>query len=113
LTVGQSLEHASIPTLNFISRCCERLFLEREFRWLRLRRLQPGSDFSVCLTHDIDFVGIRRHKFDHTMWGFLYRSTVGAMRDLLLRKLSFIGLLKRLKAAATLPFVHLGWAEDF
>src|SRR5205814_1139346 len=66
-----------------------------------------------CLTHDIDFVGIRNHKFDHTMWGFLYRSTAGAVRNLFRRRISAARLFDSLRAAVSLPFVYLGWAKDF
>jgi hypothetical protein len=72
-----------------------------------------GYDFAVCLTHDIDFIGIRRHRFDHTMWGFLYRSTVGALRKFFEGRLPMTRLLKMWRAAASLPFVFLGWARDF
>jgi peptidoglycan/xylan/chitin deacetylase (PgdA/CDA1 family) len=47
------------------------------------------------------------------MWGFLYRATVGATRDLVRRKLSFTRWIASLKAAASLPLVHLGWLNDF
>ena len=113
LTVGQSLDHASIPTLELHVALLREIILGAGIPVLEIAPAPAGCDFSVCLTHDIDFVGIRRHKFDHTMWGFLYRSTIGALRDALLGKLSVARLLKRWKAAASLPFVHLGWAADF
>ena len=72
-----------------------------------------GLALSVCLTHDIDFVGIRNHSFDHSMWGFLYRATAGAFRNLLRGRLSLGQLLKSWLAVASLPFVYAGWAKDF
>jgi hypothetical protein len=113
LTVGQSLEHAAVPTLELHIALLREMILGAGIPLVEIASSPAGCDFSVCLTHDIDFVGIRRHKFDHTMWGFLYRSTLGAICDLVLGRLSPTGLLKRWKAAATLPFIHLGWAEDF
>lgn len=113
LTVGQSIEHASIPTLELHVALLREIILGAGIPIVEIAPAPAGCDFSVCLTHDIDFVGIRRHKFDHTMWGFLYRSTIGAVRDALAGKISASRLLKRWKAAASLPFVHLGWAEDF
>jgi len=47
------------------------------------------------------------------MWGFLYRSTVGAVRSLLRGRISVNRLLEMWRAAAALPFVYLGWAKDF
>ena len=113
LTVGQSLEQASIPTLELHIALLRELILGVGLPIVEIAPSPAGYDFSVCLTHDIDFVGIRRHKFDHTMWGFLYRSTAGAIVDVLCGKLSLAGLWRRWKAAATLPLIHLGWAEDF
>jgi len=113
LATGQSLEHASVPTLELHIALLREIIVGAGIPILEIAPSPAGYDFAVCLTHDIDFVGIRRHKFDHTMWGFLYRSTVGAIRDVVARKLSLGGLWKRWKAAATLPLIHLGWAEDF
>src|SRR5207253_3818793 len=72
-----------------------------------------GHDFLVCLTHDIDFAGIRDHVFDHTMWGFLYRSTFGSLRNLLRRRISVARVLRMWRAAASLPLVYLACAKDF
>lgn len=71
-----------------------------------------GYPFTVCLTHDVDHPLIRNHRFDRTMFGFLFRSTVGALAKVLggRRKLSY--LLDNLRAAFTLPLVHLGVAKD-
>jgi hypothetical protein len=72
-----------------------------------------GYSFTACLTHDIDFVGIRNHKFDHTMLGFLYRSTVVAAGKLLKGKTTLPRVLQTWRAALSLPLVYLGWAKDF
>jgi hypothetical protein len=47
------------------------------------------------------------------MLGFLYRSTVGAVRNLLRGTISVSRLLQTWRAAASLPLVYLGWARDF
>jgi hypothetical protein len=47
------------------------------------------------------------------MWGFLIRSTVGAIRDFVRRRISVSRLMMIWRAAASLPFVYLGWMEDF
>jgi hypothetical protein len=47
------------------------------------------------------------------MWGFLYRSTVGALWRFLEGRMRLTRLLKSWSAATSLPFVFLGWAEDF
>jgi hypothetical protein len=47
------------------------------------------------------------------MWGFLYRSTVGASWDVARGKIALRKLLRSWKAAAVLPLVQLGVAKDF
>jgi hypothetical protein len=47
------------------------------------------------------------------MWGFLYRSTVGAIQKLFRGRISVARLVETWWAAASLPFVYLGWLRDF
>jgi len=72
-----------------------------------------GYDFITYLTHDVDFVRIRDHKFDHTIYGFIYRATFGTLIDCLGRKRSWKHLLINLKAVTTLPLIYLGLVRDF
>ena len=72
-----------------------------------------GYDFITCLTHDIDFMGIRDHKFDHTMFGFLYRSLVPKYLTGLDPKTSGTRYLKNLRALLSLPLVQAGILPDF
>jgi hypothetical protein len=113
LTTGQPVEQADVPALELHIALVRDLILDSGIPFLEIPPTPADYDFAVCLTHDIDFVGIRRHKFDHTMWGFLYRATAGAALNFLRGKTSFARLLKSWKAAASLPFVYLGWAKDF
>jgi len=113
LDAGQPVENALIPSLDLHIGLLRDLILGSGISLIEIPPVPTGHDFAVCLTHDIDFVGIRRHKFDHTMWGFLYRSTIGAIGNFLRGKTSFHRLLQCWKAAIKLPFVFLGWARDF
>ena len=113
LSNGQPVEHAQIPTLDIHIRMLRNWILNEGISVLEIPPAPAGRSFAVCLTHDIDFVGIRNHKFDHTMWGFLYRSTVGAIEKLLRGRISLTRFLKTWQAVASLPFVYLGWAKDF
>jgi hypothetical protein len=110
---GQPVKHATSPTIELHIAMLRQLIVEAGISVLEIAASPWGYDFAVCLTHDIDFVGIRRHKFDHTMWGFLYRSTVGAVIGLLRGRLSLARLVDCWKAAFSLPFVQLGLAPDF
>jgi hypothetical protein len=113
LSTGQPVESAYTPTLDMHVTMLREWILSTGVPLLEIPPVPGGYRFAVCLTHDIDFVGIRRHKFDHSMWGFVYRSTVGAVRDLLRRRLSVRNACRVWRALASLPIVYLGWAKDF
>jgi hypothetical protein len=113
LSNGQPVERAHIPTLDLHIGLLRQWILDAGVPLLEIAPAPGGHDCLICLTHDIDFIGIRGHLFDHTMWGFLYRSTIGAVRNALRRRLSLTRLFAMWRAAASLPFVYLGWAKDF
>ena len=113
LTTGQPPANADLPTL------------ERHIGFLRdsivgsgvpLVEIPPvpsGYRFIVCLTHDIDHPSIRLHRFDHTMFGFLYRAVVRSLVEVCRRRARPTTLLRNWAAAVTLPLVHLGLVKDF
>jgi len=109
----QPIEYAHTPTLDTHISMLRNWILEEGIPLMEIPPAPAGHDFAVCLTHDIDFIGIRDHKFDHTMLGFLYRSTFGSLKSLLRGRISLGRLFETWGAVASLPFVYLGWAEDF
>jgi hypothetical protein len=113
LTRGQPLENARIPTLDLHIELLRRWILEAGISFVEVPPAPAGARFIVCLTHDIDFVGIRNHRFDHTMFGFLFRATFGALLRFLRGRIALRYLLRSWAAAASLPLVYLGWREDF
>src|SRR6266566_4834175 len=113
LSVGQAPVNTHTPTLDMHIMMLRDWILDAGITLLEIPPSPSGHRFAVCLTHDIDFLRIRDHKFDHTMWGFLYRSTVGAVCNFLRRRISWRRLVRSWCAAASLPLVHLGWAKDF
>jgi hypothetical protein len=113
LSVGQPRENAHIPTLDIHISILRDLILDTGIPLIEIPSVPVGYDFIACLTHDIDFAGIRSHKLDHTMWGFLYRASAGSFIRFLKGKLSPQRLLRNLKAFLNLPFVYLGLAKDF
>jgi hypothetical protein len=113
LSTGQPIEYAHVPTIEIHIRMLRTWILDTGIPILEIPPAPVQHRFIVCLTHDIDFAGIRRHWFDHSMWGFLYRATVGAVRNFARRRISFRRLLQSWLAAASLPFVYAGWAKDF
>lgn len=113
LSTGQPPENALIPALDLHISILRKLILHAGITFVEIPPVPAGYNFIVCLTHDIDFVGIRYHKFDHTMWGFLFRATVGTLIDVIKRKRNINELYQNWKAVLTLPFVYLGLAADY
>lgn len=113
LSSGQPTEYAHIPTLEIHISILRNLILGSRIRLVEIPPVPAGYDFITCLTHDVDFAGIRNHKFDHTMLGFIYRALFGSFIGVLKRKTSWDKLLKNWKAVLLLPAVHLGILRDF
>ena len=113
LTVGQPIGNAGIATLE--------MHIELLRDWITLSGIASveippvpvGYTFIACLTHDIDHPAIRNHRFDHTVLGFLYRSTVGTLLSVYRGKKPIKSLWRNWAAACMLPLVHLGIAKDF
>ena len=113
LTRGQPCAHASIPSLELHIAVLRNLIVDSGIRLIEIPPVPNGYRFIACLTHDVDHPSIRRHKFDHTMFGFLYRATIGSFFAVLRRRASVRNLLTNWLAALKLPFVHFGVAKDF
>jgi len=113
ISAGQPVENAHIPTLDAHIEMLREWILSAGVPLLEIPPVPSGHSFVVCLTHDIDFVGIRNHFFDHSMWGFVYRSSIGGVRNFVRRRISSERLFRMWRALVSLPFVYLGWAKDF
>jgi hypothetical protein len=113
LETGQPVEQARIPALDLHIARLRRAIVDEGIPLLEIPPVPSGHSHAVCLTHDIDFVAIRDHRFDHTMWGFLLRATVGAARNWVKGRFSVRRLLDSWRAAVSLPLVHLGLVDDF
>jgi hypothetical protein len=113
LSQGQPAANAHVPTLDIHVSLLRSLMVNSGTPFVEIPPVPSGCDFMACLSHDVDFTGIREHKFDRTIWGFLYRATVGSLFDVSRQKSTVSKLLQNWKAAFALPFVYLGLAEDF
>ena len=113
LSEGQPAENARFPTLDNHISVLRTIMGSLEVPFVEVPPVPPGYDFMGCLTHDVDFVGVRDHKCDHTMWGFLYRSSVGSLLNALAGRLPWSKCLQNWAAAFSLPLVHIGLLEDF
>ncbi len=113
ISSGQPVEYAEVPTLEIHIAILREIMITAGVPFIEISPVPYGYDFITCLTHDIDFTGIRNHKLDHTMFGFLYRAVVRTFFDALRRKVPWQKLWKNLKAALLLPAVYTGIASDF
>ena len=113
LSEGQPPERATVPSLDHHIELVRRWILETGIPVVEIPPSPAGFSHSVCLTHDIDFIGIRRHLLDHTMWGFAYRATVQATRDWLCGRISAERLRQCWMAVLSLPLVYFGLMKDF
>ena len=113
LIIGQPMEYAATPTLERHIELLRELILRHAAPLLEIPPAPSGHQFIACLTHDVDHVGICNHKFDHTMFGFLFRATVGSVLDVMRGKKNLGQLAKNWLAVLKLPFVHLGLVKDF
>ncbi len=113
LSRGQPLAHALTPTLELHIALLRSWIVAAGIPLVEMPPVPAGHRFIACLTHDIDFAGIRHHKWDASVCGFLYRASLGSLMALFRGRSSGRKLLRNWKAVATLPLVHLGLTEDF
>jgi peptidoglycan/xylan/chitin deacetylase (PgdA/CDA1 family) len=113
LTVGQPTVNADIPALELHIAFLRDLITGCGLPLVEIPPVPDGYPFIACLTHDVDHPSIRQHKWDHTMFGFLYRAVFGSLRHLMGGRMPFRDLVRNWAAALKLPFVHLGVAKDF
>src|ERR1700734_3665561 len=113
LTLGQPAANAQLPALELHIAFLRDVVIGCGIPLVEIPPVPAGYQFAACLTHDVDHPAIRWHKWDHTMFGFLYRAIFDSVRKLIRGKMSIQDLLKNWTAALKLPLVHLGLAKDF
>jgi hypothetical protein len=113
LTAGQPVAHAGIPTLDLHIALLRDLIVANGVPLVEIPPVPEGYKFIACLTHDVDHPSIRQHKWDHTMFGFLYRAVFGSLSNLFRGRIPVRTLLANWAAALKLPFIYMGLAKDF
>ena len=113
LTTGQPPMHAGIPTLERHIAFLRDVIVRAGVSLAEIPPIPEGYRFIACLTHDIDHPSIRLHRFDHTMFGFLYRAVVRSLIAVCRGRTPLATLWRNWAAALRLPLVHLGLAQDF
>ena len=70
LSTGQPRERAGTPTLDLHITLMRRWIVEAGIALWEIPPVPAGYRFLACLTHDVDFLGIRRHRLDRTLARF-------------------------------------------
>lgn len=112
LTVGQPAENAGCPTLEVHIQLLRNLITRSGISLIEVPPIPAGYDFTACLTHDLDHPVLRNHFMDHTMFGFVYRATLGSVLEFLQGKRQIRKVWRNWIAVCRLPFVYLGLAKD-
>ena len=113
LTRGQPAVHALTPTLDLHISVLRSLLGQSAVPFFEIPPRPDGYEFICCLTHDIDFCNIRRHRGDQTLAGFAYRASLGTAADLVRGRRTLTEAARNWAAFASLPLVFLGLAPDF
>jgi len=106
LTSGQPPEFARTPTLDLHIELLRRWIADAGVSYVEIPPVPAGADLLACLTHDVDFLGMRRHGLDATLLGFLHRATIGSLLDCVTGRRSVRQLLRNWLAALAVPLVH-------
>jgi len=113
LTEGQPEAFADVPTLELHIALLRSFLIEARIPFVEVLPRPNGCEFICCLTHDIDFFGIRRHlPFDRTIAGFVFRGALGSLLDVIRGRRSLHDAFQNLIAVCLLPFVQLGFVPD-
>jgi hypothetical protein len=113
LTTGQPIVNAAEPALELHIALLRDVITRAGVPLVEIPAVPDGFQFIACLTHDVDHPTVRAHKWDHTVWGFIYRATFGSLQRLVRGEIPFSSLLASWLAVAKLPFVYMGLASDF
>jgi len=113
LLAGQPARYASIPALDLHIAILRESILAAGVPVVEIPPVPAGHPYAVCLTHDIDFLSLRDHRFDRTMLGFVYRASLGSVIRLVQGRISPANALRNLIALLKLPMVWMGLCRDF
>jgi hypothetical protein len=112
LETGQPATNAHIPTLELHIALLRESIVRGGVPLAEIPPVPAGHDLMVCLTHDVDFLGIRRHRLDRTLAGFIHRALLGSVVELVRGRSSWRRLTRNWLAVAALPLVHLRLVRD-
>jgi hypothetical protein len=112
LTEGQPAAYAPFPTLDCHIALLREVILRAGLPLVEIPPVPYPHPFIACLTHDVDFAGIRQHRLDRTFWGFMERALLGSVADAIAGRRSWAQVRRNWSAVASLPLVYAGLRPD-
>lgn len=109
---GQPAANAGIATLELHLDLVRSIVVAHTGSMIEVPSVPWGHNLICSLTHDVDFFGLRRHRADRTLAGFLYRATVKNTGDLAQGRRSVGEAMQNWTAALKTPLVLAGLATD-
>lgn len=113
LSEGQPLQFAHVPSIEIHITILRDILIEHQIPFVEVPPVPAGYNFIVCLTHDVDHFAITNHKCDHTVFGFLYRASIGSILELFQGRKSPRQVARNWLAILSLPLVYLRILPDF
>jgi hypothetical protein len=113
LTTGQPKEKASSPTLELHIALIRAQLEDAGIPYVEVPSRPNDVALICCLTHDVDFFALRRHRGDSTLAGFALRATAGTFIEVLRGRRRIDEAMRNFASILRLPFVFLGLARDF
>src|SRR6266853_2521122 len=113
LSEGQPLQFAHLPSIEIHITILRDILVEHQIPFEEVPPVPAGYNFIICLTHDVDHFAITNHKCDHTMFGFLYRASIGSILELFQGRKSPRQVARNWLAILSLPLVYLRILPDF
>lgn len=112
MTSGQPVAAAAVPSLDLHVDHIRRILRRYEVPFAEVLPRPSSAPFICCLTHDVDFYGMRRHGLDRSIGGFALRATVGSLWDGIKGRRTGAECARNFIAALLLPFVMMRLAHD-
>lgn len=112
LSEGQNSQHGSSPTLDAYIELLRGWIVNEVDVLVEIPPVREGHPYAVCLTHDVDFLALRTHRCDRTLLGFLYRATIGSLRDVVTGRGDVRRLARNWLTVVSLPLFYLGVRRD-
>lgn len=109
---GQPVWFARVPSLELHIALLRQRLADANVTWLEVPPRPHDARFICCLTHDLDFVGIRRQRVNPTLAGFALRGTVGTIVDTVRGRRPVAEAARNVLAVLSLPLILLKLRAD-